>query len=288
MRAVVRAEVERPHGRGVVGRGRGVSVVAGVVSVVVGGAVGRRQRGGRRRRRDRSRRRQSARCGRGRRRGRGRLARRRRWVVVALGRRRLGRRRLAEVVGSVVVVGRRGRPDGRDARQARQGSVPVGPSVRTGPRRHRSRGARARSRHRAAPPEWDGPSARLRPAAGPGPAITCVAAASLGVAGRERATVGSPVIVRAQIVEERRAVGGPCCRVLRERRGRETLEARGRVGRELGDGRRRVVAVHAHELHRVRRDEGQPPREHPEEDHAERVDVARGRRGRPPACSGEM
>ena len=50
----------------------------------------------------------------------------------------------------------------------------------------------------------------------------------------------------------------------------------GASGRTSATRRWRIVAMHAHELHRVRRDERERAREHSEEDHAERVDVARG------------
>ena len=51
----------------------------------------------------------------------------------------------------------------------------------------------------------------------------------------------------------------------------------GASGRKRAHGRRKLVQLAAHQVDRVRRLEREPPRQHPVQDHAERVDVARGR-----------
>jgi hypothetical protein len=64
-------------------------------------------------------------------------------------------------------------------------------------------------------------------------------------------------------------------RVLPQRRLRERGEVARRVGLQLRDGRRNRVQVHVQQCERLVRRERQHAREHPEEDHSERVDVAR-------------
>ncbi len=84
---------------------------------------------------------------------------------------------------------------------------------------------------------------------------------------------------RSQGRQQRCSVGRPLCRILPQGRRRQRGELRRRVGLQRLDRGRRLVPVHVDERNRVVRRERQRAGQHPEEDDAERVDVAR-RHGR--------
>ena len=74
--------------------------------------------------------------------------------------------------------------------------------------------------------------------------------------------------------QQRVPVGRPLCRVLAECGFRECGEARRRIGLQVRDGGWLRVAVHVEQRERLVGGERQRSRQHPEEDHAERIDVA--------------
>ena len=79
--------------------------------------------------------------------------------------------------------------------------------------------------------------------------------------------------------DERSPVRGPIRGRLGERLLGHRSERHRRIRPKRVDRGRRLVQLAAQQVDRARRLEREPPREHPEQDHAERVDVARGRGG---------
>ena len=79
----------------------------------------------------------------------------------------------------------------------------------------------------------------------------------------------------AERCQQRVAVGRALRRVLPERRLRERSEVWRRIGLQFRDRRRRRVPVHVQQRKRLVGHERQRARQHPKQDHAERVDVAR-------------
>ena len=170
------------------------------------------------------------------------------------------------VVCEVSVSGRRpGRALGstsdrrRRRRRERDGRVPL-PMV-SADRERRRRGAERRSRR---------PRARMPPA---------VAAACGAQDLRWPRLVGAAGAAPPSSATSATAVLRPVGRALGERRRGDALEQRRRVRPErrtrAAAGRSRCIVASARASARLER---QPPGEHPEQDHAERVDVARGRR----------
>ncbi len=269
MRAVVRAELERPHGVG--RRGRARSVVVGVVSVVV--AAARRRRGGRRRRSG-------------------------------------GRGRTAVVVGAVVVAGSRF-GGGRSRRGRRNGARrPRGGGRRRGGRRRHGRRAdgrnvrqrqlnRGSSAARAVVREHDcqrtaGDQEERRDA----PAIGTIGQRRLFAVTRRRIWVSSPtgrrneerrrLVAATQLLEQRAPVGRPACGSFARAAAREAASRVGASARASATDRGRSSRCMRTSSIAFRRHERKGAGEHPEQDHAERVDVARGPGRQPAACSGEM
>ena len=103
--------------------------------------------------------------------------------------------------------------------------------------------------------------------AGAGAGRTRVASVSIGIT--------AVAVVVAESAQERRSVGGPLSGILAERSRRQRGEIRWRVRLERLHRGRRSVPMHVHERKRVVGDERQRARQHPEEDDAEGVDVAR-------------
>jgi hypothetical protein len=80
-----------------------------------------------------------------------------------------------------------------------------------------------------------------------------------------------------QQAEERPSVRRPFSRLLGKCRPGDLGEPGRSTWSNIGHCRGRLVQLVAEEVDRVRRLEWQPPRQHPEQEHPERVDVARGR-----------
>ena len=86
---------------------------------------------------------------------------------------------------------------------------------------------------------------------------------------------------RSELGEQRPAVRGPVVEIPGERGHRKALEPRRHVRADLVQRRRVEVAMHRDELERLIGLERKPSGQHPEQDHAERVDVAGGERRLP-------
>ena len=217
----------------------GAAVVVGAVVVAGGAACRGRSGGGGRRRRGR----------RGGRRG---------------GRRRVGRRLLRRRGGGR----RRLRRDAWQRERGRRRGTATRPAVRE----HDRQGAAGHEEQSGDRGDRDD-----RPFSAPGRYGTQNLGRGCGLGKHSRAGHHRGVVVLLpQGQQQRLAVLRPGCRVLGERRRDDACQGRGQVGSQIGDDRRWVVAMHAHELHRVPGDERERAGEHPVEDHAERVDVARG------------